>query len=45
MARFDAAASPERAIDRGFYVERPGRSVADEVAARIELRPTIDRTS
>jgi hypothetical protein len=39
MARFDAAASPEHAIERGFYVERPGRSVADEIAARIELRP------
>lgn len=39
MARFDAAASPGNAIERGFYVERPGRSVADEIAARIELRP------
>ena len=40
MARFDAAATPEHAIERGFYVERLGRSVADEIAARIELRPT-----
>jgi hypothetical protein len=39
MARFDAAASPEHAIERGFYVQRPGRSVADEIAARAELRP------
>jgi hypothetical protein len=40
MARFDAAANPWRAIERGFYVERPGRSVANEIASRIELRPT-----
>ena len=39
MARFDAAANPGKAIERGFYVERPGRSVADEIAARVELRP------
>jgi len=39
MGRFDAATKPEHAIKRGFYVERPSRSVAAEIAARIELRP------
>jgi hypothetical protein len=39
MARLDAAADPARAIERGFFVERPGRSVESELAARLELRP------
>lgn len=39
MARLDAAADPARAIERGFYVERPGRSVESDLAARLELRP------
>jgi hypothetical protein len=39
MARFDVAASPGRAFERGFYVKRPGRSVAEEISTRVELRP------
>lgn len=39
MARLDAAADPGRAIERGFYVERPGRSLESDLTARLELRP------
>ncbi|MDC3954130.1 ATP-binding protein [Polyangium jinanense] len=39
MARLDAAANPERALERGFYVERPGRSVGKEITDRVGLRP------
>jgi hypothetical protein len=39
MSRLDAAADPRLAIERGFYVPRPGRGNADQIAGRLELRP------
>jgi hypothetical protein len=39
MSRLDAAADPRLAIERGFYVSRPGRGNADQIAGRLELRP------
>lgn len=39
MARFDAAAEPRAAIERGHYVEPLGRSFKDQLIGRIELRP------
>ena len=39
MERTAAAADPRSAIARGLYVPPPGRSVADQVAGRIELQP------
>src|SRR5207247_623852 len=39
MARLDAAADPRHAIERGFYVPRSGRSIAEMVTGRVELRP------
>lgn len=40
MARLNAAAHPREAIRDGLYVPSPGRSVADQVVARVELAPT-----
>lgn len=40
MARLNPAASPLQAVRDGLYVPRPGRSTADEIAARLELDPT-----
>jgi hypothetical protein len=40
MARLTPAADPLDAVRNGLYVPRPGRSTADEVAARLELAPT-----
>lgn len=40
MARLNPAANPQDAIREGLYVPKPGRSMADEVAARLELDPT-----
>ena len=40
MARLAPAADPLDAVRDGLYVPRPGRSTADEVAARLELDPT-----
>jgi hypothetical protein len=39
MERLDAAADPSSAIARGLYVSPAARSVADEVAGRLELQP------
>jgi hypothetical protein len=38
MERLDAAADPRSAIARGLYVPPSARSVADEVAGRLELQ-------
>lgn len=40
MAGLAPAADPLDAVRKGFYVPRPGRTTADEVAARLELDPT-----
>lgn len=40
MARLLAAGSPSEAIDRGFYVGRPGRSAVSIISQRLELLPT-----
>lgn len=40
MAGLAPAANPLDAVREGFYVPRPGRSTADEIAARLELDPT-----
>lgn len=40
MARLNAAASPQQALDSGFYVAPPADlSVAHELTARLELQP------
>jgi hypothetical protein len=39
MERLDAAADPRSAIARGLYVPPSARSVADEIAGRLELQP------
>lgn len=40
MARLNAAASPQQALDSGYYVAPPAElSVAHELAARLELQP------
>lgn len=40
MGRFEPAANPRDAIERGFYVPRPGRSLGAELAARFEVKPS-----
>lgn len=40
MARLNPSGDPRGAVRDGLYVPRPGRSTADEVAARLELDPT-----
>lgn len=40
MAPLAAAAHPRHAVKEGFYVPGPGRSVADQIASRLELEPT-----
>jgi hypothetical protein len=41
MARLDASAGPRETIrDGGYYVAPPGKSVADELAARLSLKPS-----
>jgi hypothetical protein len=40
MGRFEPSADPRDAVERGFYVPRPGRSLAEQLAARFELKPT-----
>ncbi|MBM7119204.1 hypothetical protein I3V78_37200 [Archangium primigenium] len=39
MSLLDAAADPRLAIERGFYVQMPGRGTAEQIAGRLELRP------
>jgi hypothetical protein len=40
MAAFEGSANPSKAIESGYYVPEPGKSVSDLIAARIALRPT-----
>jgi hypothetical protein len=40
MGRFEPSADPSDAVKRGFYVPRPGRSVAEQLAARFEIKPS-----
>jgi hypothetical protein len=39
MARMSPSGDPQAALDQGLYVPPPGRSVADELATRLELEP------
>jgi hypothetical protein len=39
MGRFEPSGDPRDAVERGFYVPRPGRSLAEQLAARFELKP------
>lgn len=39
MARMSPGGDPQAAIDKGLYVAPPGRSVATELATRLELEP------
>ncbi|MDY7012923.1 MAG: hypothetical protein SVX43_04850 [Cyanobacteriota bacterium] len=40
MAAFEGSADPRRAIESGYYVEQPRKSLAESIAARIALRPS-----
>jgi hypothetical protein len=40
MGRFEPSADPRDAVERGFYVPRPGRSIAEQLAARFEVKPS-----
>lgn len=40
MGRFEPSADPRNAVDRGFYVPRPGRSLAEQLASRLEIKPS-----
>lgn len=40
MARLDATAGPRETIQSGCYVAPPGKSVADELSARLSLKPS-----
>jgi hypothetical protein len=39
MAAFEGSANPFKAIENGYYVPQPGKSVSDRIADRIALRP------
>ena len=39
MGHFEPSADPRDAVKRGFYVPRPDRSLAEQLAARFELKP------
>jgi hypothetical protein len=39
MAAFEGSANPLKAIESGYHVSEPGKSVSDLIAARIALRP------
>jgi Cdc6-like AAA superfamily ATPase len=39
MARFEPSGDPLDAIKHGFYVQEPGQSLAQQILARLELRP------
>ena len=39
MGRFEPSADPWDAVKRGFYIPRPDRSLAEQLAARFELKP------
>lgn len=40
LARLAPAGNPSEAIERGFYISRPGRSAVSVISARLELVPT-----
>jgi Cdc6-like AAA superfamily ATPase len=40
MARLDATAGPREIIEGGYYVAPPGNSVADQLVARLSLKPS-----
>jgi hypothetical protein len=40
MGRFEPSADPLDAVKRGFYVPRPGRTIAEQLAARFEVKPS-----
>jgi hypothetical protein len=40
MGCFEPAADPRDALERGFYVPRPGRVLGEELAARFEVKPS-----
>lgn len=40
MGRFEPSADPRDAVERGFYVPRPGPSIAEQLAARFEVKPS-----
>jgi hypothetical protein len=39
MSVFEGSANPFKAIENGYYVPQPGKSVSDRIADRIALRP------
>jgi hypothetical protein len=39
MAAFEGSTNPEKAIDSGYYVPEPRKSVSDLIAGRLALRP------
>ncbi len=39
MAAFEGSANPSKAIESGYYVPEPGKSVSDLITGRIALRP------
>ena len=43
MGRFEPSADPRDAIQRGFYVPRPGRAIGDELAASFEIKPSASQ--
>lgn len=40
MARMNPSGDPKAALDGGLYVPRPGRTIAEDLAKRLELEPT-----
>lgn len=40
MAAFEGAVNPQRAIESGYYVPEPRKSVSELISRRIELRPS-----
>ncbi len=40
MGCFEPSSDPRDAVQRGFYVPRPGRTLAEQLAARFEVKPS-----
>ncbi|MEA5535260.1 hypothetical protein [Crocosphaera sp. XPORK-15E] len=40
MASFEGTSDPQKAIEKGYYIEQPRNSLANTIAAKIALRPT-----
>ncbi len=40
MAAFEGSSDPQKAIEKGYFVEQPKRSLASTIANRIALRPS-----